>query len=90
MKFSIAFSMVLNGYFSLFLIKQTLPITGTRSIPFIWSRVSQFRESVCAQEEYGITEIHTDQVISVQHSTVGEAEDRGKKVPIMFEAGVLM
>lgn len=36
-------------------------------------------------------EIHMDQVISVEHSTVGEAEDRGKKeVPIVLEAGVLV
>lgn len=36
-------------------------------------------------------EINMDQVISVEHSTVGEAEDRGKKkVPIVFEAGVLV
>ncbi|PKU47064.1 hypothetical protein llap_2613 [Limosa lapponica baueri] len=42
-------------------------------------KVNQF--SVCAQEEYGIMEIHMDQIISVEHSTVGEAEDRRKKHP---------
>ena len=35
-------------------------------------------------------QIHIDQVISVKHSTAGEAEDRGKKVPIMFDAGSLL
>lgn len=36
-------------------------------------------ESVRAEEEYSIMEIHMDQVISVEHSTVGEAEERGEK-----------
>lgn len=36
-------------------------------------------ESVRAEEEYSIMEIHMDQVISVEHPTVGEAEERGKK-----------
>lgn len=35
-------------------------------------------------------QIHTDQVISVKHSTAAEAEDRGKKMPIMFDAAVLV
>lgn len=75
----IAFSMALTGYFSLFLIKQTLPTTVTPSTPFTWLRANQFRGSIGAPEEYGVTEIHMDQVISVEHSTSGEAEDREKK-----------
>lgn len=39
---------------------------------FLWLRPKHFRE-------YGIMQIHTDQVISVTHSTTGEAEDRGEK-----------
>lgn len=35
-------------------------------------------------------EIHMDQVISLGHSTVGNTEEREKKVPIVFEAGVLV
>lgn len=35
-------------------------------------------------------QIHTDQVISVKRFTAGKAEDRGKKMPITFEAGVLV
>lgn len=39
----------------------------------------QLREHVCAQEEYGIIKIHMDQVISVEHSITGEAEDIERK-----------
>lgn len=35
-------------------------------------------------------EIHMDQVISLEHFIVGNTEERGKKVPIIFEAGVLV
>lgn len=46
--------MGLNGYFSLILMKQSLPPQGWMpSIPFMWSMANQFREGVCAQECHG-------------------------------------